>query len=182
MKETISISGVSGVGKDFVMDHLEQQGDMQFERINLGSLILQELKTNPWRSREDNIDQAFINAEKQAIKNLGMTMLSMYNTYGNNPNSQHSNQMRIQKLPLNKSLVIESDPDLIVSRRTKDSYFRNRAQNNQQEIAQIQQASTNIAKEIADQKNIPFKIFHNNDDINIENIKDFLEDKNEKLY
>lgn len=182
MKEIDVLSGISGVGKDFVLNELERQNGLQFKRINLGRLILDELNRNPGCEREDNIDQAYNIARRVAIRNLGRTILSLYNTYGEDPEMQCSNQIRIQNLPLDKSLVIESEPDIIVARREKDTQFRQRAQNSPQEIDQIQQISTDIARTIAKQKDIPFKVFRNDGDLNIDNVRDFLEDQNKKFY
>ncbi len=182
MKEIDVLSGVSGVGKDFILNKLEQYDDLPFERVNLGRLISEEFDKNPERGREENIDQAFNVAGRIAVRNLGRTILNLYNTYGENPEVQHSNQIRIQNLPLDKSLVVESDPDIIMARRGNDAQFRNRAQNSQQEIAKIQQLSTDIARTVAKQKGVPFKVFRNDGDLNIENVRDFLEDQNKKFY
>lgn len=182
MKETDALSGVSGVGKDFVLDELERQNELQFESVNLGRLILDEFNRNPECGREANIDLAFNTARRMAIRNLGRTILNLYNTYGEDPEVQRSNQARIQNLPLNKSLVIESDPDIIVARREKDARSRNRTQNSPQEIARIQQISTDIARTVAKQKDIPFKVFRNDGDLDIDNVRDFLEEQHKKFY
>ncbi len=182
MKEIDVLSGVSGAGKDFVLNELERRSGLQFKRVNLGRLILDENNKNQEADKEENIDRAFDVAERIAVRDLGRTILNLYNTYGEAPGIQHSNQARLQNLPLEKSLVIESDPDIIVARREKDAQFRNRAQNNQQEIAQIQRMSTDIAKIVAKQKDIPFKVFRNDGDLDIDDVKDFLEEQYKKFY
>ncbi len=182
MKEIDVLSGVSGAGKDFVLNELERRSGLQFKRVNLGRLIFDENNKNQEADKEENIDRAFDAAERIAVRDLGRTILNLYNTYGEAPGTQHSNQARLQNLPLEKSLVIESDPDIIVARREKDAQFRNRAQNNQQEIAQIQRVSTDIAKIVAKQKDIPFKVFRNDGNLDIDDVKDFLEEQYKKFY
>ena len=174
MSENIILSGVSGVGKDYVMQKMYESG-LDFKNINLGELISEEIKNNPSLSAEENINNAFEKVRREILKERGKKVLNVYNIYGDNPSQMNSNQDRIEKLPIDKSIVIEAKPDTIVKRREQDIMSRpNRAKNTIEEIDKIQKESTKIAKDIADHKDIPFKIFYNDDNLNIKDIVDFI--------
>lgn len=170
--KNFSISGVSGVGKNFCLDKL-REASFDFTEIHAGSEISQQIKIANNKELEQIINDSFDIIKLKIQAELGRVALSCHTVYTQNKKI-YTNQNRIQHLELNKMIIIEADPEIILSRSLHDRN-RNRNWEKLDEINQIQLLSTLVALEIAKSKNIMIKTFDNNDRVNIENIKDFLE-------
>lgn len=97
MDKKFIFSGVSGVGKDYTLDRLKDSGYF-FQKINMGKLILDEMIKNATLDFEKNIDKAYEVARRTLMRNIGRTVLSLYNVYGENLQDLRSNYDRIGKL------------------------------------------------------------------------------------
>ncbi len=175
MSDGVIFSGISGVGKDYVLDRLKEDG-CDFLRLNMGKLILDEMGSGAMQNSEDGIDAAFEKARRILMRDIGRVILNLYNVYGENLASLHSNQDRLITLPARKSVVIEAEPEIIVARREKDKGLRNRAQNSVDEVAKMQEISTEVAKAVAKKKDANIKIFRNDGKLDMGDVEDFIED------
>lgn len=166
------MSGISGVGKDFTLAQLKEFKELEFNKIHAGGYISQEFKNHPELSSEFNIDKAFDEIEKEMFQNFGRVALNCHMIYGIFP-ELYSNKDRLLKIPHKKILIIEKDPEAILSQRKRDK-SRVRPLQTIDDIYNTQKISTRTATEISREKSSELKIF-NPDIENIENIVDFLE-------
>lgn len=178
MKNNILFTGLSGAGKSYLLERVKQI-DPSLDEINAGKEILLAAQEKSLVNTS-SIDLAFERIKQRLSTPLGSVALNTYCIYGDNTQSIKSNYDRLIDLPLTKSIVIESDPEYIQYRRKKDSSFRNRSINSNDEIEILQTMSSNKAKEVSKYLNIPIMFIDNKDSNTVHNIKTIIDFINNK--
>lgn len=168
-----AITGISGVGKNFTLEKLRDEEILDFYEIHAGTFIKDCFKKYRDKSREENIDAAFAEIEDNIrARNFGQVALNCHTIYSDG-GEIFSNLKRISQTSISKIITIERTPEIIAKQRLQD-LSRNRSLETIDQIHNLQKLSTNVAREISKNKNIPLKIF-NPDIEEVENLVDFIE-------
>jgi|GEM_PF-1271778 hypothetical protein len=156
ISERFIISGISGVGKDFTLEQIRDSNELLFEEINAGRFIASAFKRYREKTREESISVAFRKIGEK-ISNQEGTALNCHMVYGLYP-ELFSNQDRLIKIPHDKIIVVEKDPEIILHQRQGD-VKRTRPAQTIDEIHNMQKISTEIARRVSEESNAKIKIF-----------------------